>query len=169
MTKINGIAVFITLICTAGCSVEEPFRDPMVYGEPLAEMTPAEIHDVVAQSQRYDGQTILVEGVTGSVCQNRGCWMYITDGQEKIRVNFKDYGFFVPKGSEEKRVKAQGIVTSQHVSKETLQHWAEEESGGDPSSIQNDSTIVMLTASGVVIEEGEELSPDQKELMSGHE
>ncbi len=167
--KITALFAFSTAaLVLAGCSPDVPFEEPRLYGEALAEMNRVSLSEIMAQAAEYDGQTVFIEGVTRGVCQSKGCWMYIADGGKEIRVNFKDYAFFVPVGSEGKRVKAQGIITTQHVSKETRQHW-EEDGGGDPSSIHSDSTIVMLTASSVVIERGEELSEKQQQLMSQQE
>jgi len=92
--------------------------------------------------------------------------MYVTDGAQRVRVTFKDYGFFVPIGSQGKRVRLEGKVTSRLVSKDLLQHWAEEEEGGDPAAFTEDQTMILLEATGVVMENGEELSGDQKEMMS---
>ena len=151
------------------CTRDTRFENPGVYGVAPEEMSVTRIGDILTDGQTFEGKEVMVEGITGSVCENRGCWMYVEDGSSRIRVTFKDYGFFVPKDAQGKRVRVRGSVNSRLVSKETLQHWAEEEPGGDPSAVLGDSTMVMLTATGVVIENGGELSEDQKEMMSGHE
>jgi hypothetical protein len=159
----------LVVIVISSCSPERPFENPAVFGLQPLESSPTKVSDILGNAEKFEGKEVLVEGITGPVCQNRGCWMYVAEGGSKIRVNFKDYAFFVPKDSEGKRVRAYGVITSKLVSKETLQHWAEEEEGGDPTSIHGDSTVVMLTASGVLIENGGDLSEDQKEMMSEEE
>lgn len=156
----------LSLVILWSCAPEKPFENPGVYGVAPDQQETTEIRQILAQAGEYEGKEVLVEGVTGSVCENRGCWMYIGDDGSRIRVTFKDYAFFVPKDAAGKRVRAYGIVSSQLVTKEKLQHWEEETAGGDPSSIRGDSTVVMLTASGVVIENGGELAADQREMMS---
>jgi len=37
-----------------------------------------------------------IEGKITEVCQAKGCWMVVVDGDTYARVTFKDYGFFVP-------------------------------------------------------------------------
>ena len=151
-----------------GCSAERSeFANPHSYGGEVSQDHSTRISTILARPAEFEGKTVVVEGVTGSVCENRGCWMYIEDGDARMRVTFKDYSFFVPIGSEGKRVRAEGIVSSSVVSKETLQHWAEEEEGGDPAAVTEDMTVVMLEASGVVMENGEDLSPEQQAMMTG--
>jgi len=156
----------LALVTVLSCAPEKPFENPGIYGVAPDQKGTTEISEIISQAGEYEGKEVLVEGVTGAVCENRGCWMYIADGEARIRVTFKDYGFFVPKDAAGKRVRAYGIVSSRLVSKEKLQHWAEETPGGDPSSVRGDSTVTMLTASGVVIENGGEVAEDQEELMS---
>jgi hypothetical protein len=80
-------------------------------------------------------------------------------------VTFKDYGFFVPFDSEGKRARIKGTIIEKMVKKETLIHWEEEMKGGDPSRIKGDQMVVMMVATGVLMENGGELSSDQREMM----
>ncbi|MDH4069399.1 MAG: DUF4920 domain-containing protein [Ignavibacteria bacterium] len=153
------------VVFTSCSEPQDPFADYKLYGGDVEPGPSITVTNLVEAASELEGKSIIVEGIAGSVCQNRGCWMYVTDGDATVRITFKDYAFFVPIGSEGKKVRVEGIVQRKIVSKETLQHWEEEEDGGDPSKITDDQTVIMFEASGVLIQGGEVLSPEQMELM----
>ena len=54
------------------------------------------------------GKQVLIEGTIGDVCQAKGCWMTVRDQDQEVRVEFKDYGFFVPYSAGGKPVRLEG-------------------------------------------------------------
>jgi hypothetical protein len=60
------------------------------------------------------------------VCQKKGCWMNLKNGEEKIMVKFKDYAFFMPKDCPGKTAVVQGKVFVEETSVEMLRHLAED-------------------------------------------
>jgi hypothetical protein len=42
------------------------------------------------------GRTIAIRGTVGSVCQDEGCWVTITDGSAEIKMRFTDESLGVP-------------------------------------------------------------------------
>lgn len=60
------------------------------------------------------------------VCQKKGCWMNLKNGDEKIMVKFKDYAFFMPKDCPGKTAVVQGKVFMEETSVEMLRHLAED-------------------------------------------
>ncbi|MTE28291.1 DUF4920 domain-containing protein [Winogradskyella ouciana] len=60
------------------------------------------------------------------VCSKKGCWMTLDmDGENKVMVKFKDYGFFMPLGAEgEVVVNGKAFVTETPV--DELRHYAED-------------------------------------------
>jgi len=144
---------------------DEAFDHTRNYGKPFVDGSHASIEEVLIQPRAFANSSVTIEGSIGSVCQNKGCWMYVTDGTRRIRVVFKDYAFFVPMDSEGKRVRVQGSIQEKVVAQEVLRHWAEEEKGGDPENITGNQTVVMVVASSVLIEDGGDLSQEQKDLI----
>lgn len=147
----------------------EEIKNPRAYGEELGESPEAAISDVVGSPEEFNKKTVILTGTIDQVCQNKGCWMYVTDGQNRIRVDFKNYGFFMPWDSEGKRVKLEGKVNHKLVDKNVLKHWAEDSKNAaqDPEEITEDQMMVMITASGVVMEDGSALSDEQEEVVAG--
>jgi hypothetical protein len=161
-------ALLLSLLCSAAFAGDE-FKNPKLYGEAHKESPVQPIADILRNGDAYNKQLVTIEGTVAEVCENKGCWMFVTDGKEKIRVDFKNYGFFVPWGSEGKRVRVEGKVYKKTVDKNVAKHWAEDQKSPDvrPEDITEDQVMVMLTAFAVTIENGTELSAEQQEVVSG--
>ncbi|MDZ7362489.1 MAG: DUF4920 domain-containing protein [candidate division KSB1 bacterium] len=116
-----------------------------------------------------DGKTVTVEGVISDVCQNKGCWLIMTDGKQQLRVRFEGYSFFVPWDAKDKKIKAQGVVKMKTIDEKTAKHWAEEQSNPEvkPEDIKGEQRVYMMTASGVAIEKGGAISKEQQDVIDG--
>jgi len=112
---------------------------------------------------------VLFEGTISEVCQNKGCWMVVGDGGEHVRVEFKDYGFFVPRESQGKKVKLQGKLSDKTISPEAAEHMASEMK--DPpiksGEVKEQQNITVFVASGVLIKGGTDIDPEQKDIIEG--
>lgn len=128
-------------------------NDPILRGAPIGESPVVSISDVKEHPDQYSGKTVILEGTIEAVCQNKGCWMEITSHGSGLRVTFKDYGFFVPKDSKGKVVRAEGVIEVKTLSKADADHLA-----GEGASIHRNedgtATEVGFVASGVEIREG---------------
>jgi hypothetical protein len=104
-------------------------------------------------SSALHGTTILVRGRIADVCQNKGCWLVVADGGRQMRVTFKDYAFFVPKGSAGREVLLEGVVTASEISEEDARHYASE--SADPAvraeDIHGPQKVVTMEAAAVAI------------------
>ncbi len=88
------------------------------------------------------------------VCQVKGCWMRLNIGNDiEVMVNFKDYGFFVPRDIIGKNVLVNGEANKRKISINELKHFAYDR--GDSKEVINSITkpeeIFSLTANGVEI------------------
>lgn len=87
------------------------------------------------------------------VCQVKGCWMKLDIGNDKeVMVNFKDYGFFVPKDIIGKKVVVNGEAYKRNISIDELKHYALDrgDSKETINSITKSEEIFSITANGVV-------------------
>ena len=92
------------------------------------------------------------EATVFDVCQMKGCWMRLDLGNnKKVMVNFKDYGFFVPKDITGKNVVVSGEALKKTISVDELKHYASDrgESQEKIASIENSEIIFSLIAKGV--------------------
>lgn len=71
--------------------------------------------DVLADPASFAGKTVRIEGHVADVCQNKGCWLVVTEGQNSVRVTMKDYGFFVPTDSTGATADLEGTIVEKPV------------------------------------------------------
>ncbi|WP_245986356.1 DUF4920 domain-containing protein [Marinoscillum furvescens] len=93
---------------------------------------------------------VTLSGEVKAVCQKKGCWMTLNSSNgNRVRVTFKDYGFFVPKDLSGSVVTIKGVVKSEELSTEMDQHYAEDEGRAfDPEA---DLREISIVASGVTV------------------
>jgi hypothetical protein len=106
---------------------------------------------------------VLATGTIGEVCQSKGCWMTVKDGDKDMRVEFKDYGFFVPWDSEGKVVRMQGVVVERTMTEEEREHYAAE----SKSKKKLPEKSLVFVASAVQIENGTPISEAQQAKIMG--
>ena len=143
------VVVFLLSASVAGAEPESVLPDGEDYGAALTleELTP--LHEVVSRPELHADRTLLVKGRIRDVCQKKGCWMVLTDGESEMRVRFADYGFFVPKDSSGKDAYVEGRAVAEKISEKKARHYEAEASNGDPSKVQGPQRVVSFTATGV--------------------
>jgi hypothetical protein len=97
----------------------------------------------------HHGTDVFLAGTILDVCQKKGCWIVVGDGTSQMRVTFRDYSFFLPTDSFNRRVIIRGIVAVETIDKATAKHYAEESKGEDPDAIDGPQRVVTMVASGV--------------------
>jgi len=119
------------------------------FGAGLTLEQPTGLAQVVQQPERFAEQPVLLRGRIVDVCQHKGCWTLLRDGEATVRVRFKDYGFFLPTDCVGEEALVEGFVTIESVSEETARHQASESRFDDPSRVEGPQRELTLTASGV--------------------
>ncbi len=100
---------------------------------------------------------IVVEGKVAAVCQMKGCWMNVVsekdDNAPEMFVQFKDYGFFMPKDLGGGKIVMKGNAYKAMTSVEELKHFAEDEgkSPAEIAKITEPKVELKFMASGVKI------------------
>ena len=98
---------------------------------------------------------VKVRGTVEDVCQAKGCWMNIVSSktEEKMMVQFKDYGFFMPKDIAGREVIIDGYAYYEVTPVDELRHYAED-AGKTPEEIAlitEPSKKLKFLASGVIL------------------
>lgn len=114
---------------------------PKAFGKALTGMKPVALADVLASAK--DGQAVCLEGTVSAVCQNKGCWMELKQGEQAVHVTFEGYSFFVPKDSAGKAVKLEGRVVVKEPQPDEVEHMQAEGAGTSAAS------KVQVVATGV--------------------
>jgi hypothetical protein len=92
---------------------------------------------------------VKVSGRIGKVCQVKGCWMMLSDGDAVVRVKFGQDDFFIPKDSQGEAI-AYGKIVANEMSLAESKHMAED-AGIDPDTVTAPQKEYQLVATGVIL------------------
>ena len=105
-------------------SADEPFSPDQSFGGTM----PYE-GEAVSLKQALGGDSdvfVKVEGNVTEVCQTKGCWMILVDGETYARVIFENYNFFVPVETSMQRSLVYGVLTEHTLSSDQAEHFAQD-------------------------------------------
>jgi len=146
------MAVLALAICAAA-QAPAPADKGVVYGAGTTEKGAIPVSQVEAnmKNAKFTGKAT---GKVLSVCLEKGCWMKIENtGGETMMVNFKDYGFFMPKNIVGREVVVDGEATVKETSVKQLKHYAGDagKSKEEISKITAPKKELVFTAKGVLV------------------
>ena len=128
------------------------------FGENIDESGSIDLSNAVALMADADSMPMKLVGKVTEVCQAKGCWMNVVadNGQgEPIFVQFKDYGFFMPKDCAGKKVILDGIAYKEITSVDELRHYATDKGASkeEIEKITEPKEELKFLASGVILHE----------------
>jgi len=119
--------LFLLNICIlTSCSIESP--NNKIYGDQnMTKEGKISGQELLNELAVNDSVQVKVEGVINSICQKKGCWMYVDLNEEtEMLVRFKDYGFFVPMDASGSTALIEGMAKVDTLSIEWLKHLKED-------------------------------------------
>ncbi|WP_223788417.1 DUF4920 domain-containing protein [Marinicella meishanensis] len=114
--------------------VTEVIDGDAVYGQswPTADVPSQGIAAALQQADVFlEGQHVITGRVT-QVCQKKGCWMILAEGDAFARVDFNDHAFLIPKDTLGEAA-VYGRLVKKQLSEEQRAHYAEEGAGELPA------------------------------------
>ena len=111
----------------------------------------SEIKELYNSSEKFNTS---FKAKVNDVCQMKGCWMKLDLGDNnEVMVNFKDYGFFVPKNISGRAVLVSGKGFKKTISVDELKHYAFDRGDSEDliAKINEPEIIYALTADGVLL------------------
>ena len=143
------LALGLILVCAATLAADASPGSEDAFGEPiqLTEATPLE--DVVTEPADFGAHRILLRGRIADVCQKKGCWTVLQQGDATLRVRFADYAFFLPRNCQGREALVEGVVSVRTLSEREAKHYARESVTGDPEAIEGPQREIGFVASGV--------------------
>jgi hypothetical protein len=121
-------------------------RGTMVYGEDMPLGAPIDIGTALADASAWQQRAGKFEGRVAQVCQNKGCWLVLADGDRSARV-FSGHRFFLPKDTAGNAI-VHGVLEEHRVEEAMARHLAED-AGQDPSTIHGDQLEYRIDARSV--------------------
>jgi len=134
--------------------VAEEKATNQIFGEKITADDALTFNQLLTKMDQLDSMETKVTGTVESVCKKKGCWVNIVseDGREMF-VKFKDYGFFLPKDCEGRKVVMEGKAFRETTSVDELQHYAEDEGASkeEIAKITEPKDELKFMASGVML------------------
>jgi len=140
---IRAIAVLVTALGVASSAAAGEVQK---FGKPLQGLKPVPLADVLAKPE--DGRAVRLEGTVASVCERKGCWIELRQGESAVHVTFEGYSFFVPKDSAGRQAVLEGKVMVKEPDPDDVKHLKGEGAGEAAAS------RVSFEASGVELRPG---------------
>lgn len=112
-------------------------------GAPLSATKGVSVAEALTNVAELDGKPVKVRGTVGKICEKKGCWFVLQEGDENIRITAKDYGFVVPAKSVGMNATVEGELSVKTLSEEDREHLAAE------GAAVEDSREVAIVASGL--------------------
>ncbi|MCK9488296.1 MAG: DUF4920 domain-containing protein [Xanthomonadales bacterium] len=119
-----------------------------VYGEAMPLGKPLAVGSAIDQADQWLARPGKFEGRITSVCQNRGCWLVLADGERHARV-FSGHSFFLPKDTTGTAV-VHGRLSQRTLNEGFARHLAED-AGQDPAAISGEQVEYRIDAVSVEI------------------
>ena len=124
------------------------------YGEKINPENAIESNQINKMLLKQDSIHTKVVGTVESVCKKKGCWLKMDAGDgQTMMVRFYDYGFFLPKDCEGKKIILEGSAFKTETSVEELKHYAEDanKSKEEIAKITEAETAISFEATGVLL------------------
>ncbi len=147
--------LFILLICFFGCGRDAQFTSvgANFFGDQISPDDALPLSGMTTSLSSSDTLNVKLEGTIEEVCQAKGCWMTLSEGESEVFIRFKDYGFFVPKDASGKKAVVQGKLFNNITSVEEQRHYAEDKgkSTEEIAAITAPKSELRMMAEGVII------------------
>ena len=110
---------------------------------------------LVRNADIFKGDKVATKGTIKQVCQKKGCFFMLSAGDQKIRVTFKDYRFFIPTDAVGSKVQLTGTFKVKPLTEDQAKHYAED-AGEDPENVGMAEKEYNIVATSVKIIEKNE-------------
>jgi hypothetical protein len=136
----NLTAVLLVVLPIAAAAAES---GKQAFGKPLEGLEPTSLAALLDKPR--DGARVRLEGTIEKVCERKGCWLALKQGERSIHVTFEGYSFFVPKDAAGRPVALEGRVIVKQPTEAEAAHLESEGAGKAARS------AVSIEATGVEI------------------
>ena len=117
----------VVFLLPISVNAEVAFSPDQSFGSAIPESGSVKsLKQAIADIAATSGSPLKISGLVTEVCQARGCWMILVDGDSHARIFFEDYGFFVPTDTSMQRAVLFGTLSEQVLSHEAAEHLAED-------------------------------------------
>jgi|TARA_B110000438_G_C15762636_1_gene628051 hypothetical protein len=147
---IHVVLAILIISCSNNIQEKQIFGDQNITEE--GKISGLELLNTLALN---DSAQVKVEAKINSICQKKGCWMYVDLGDTtEMLVRFKDYEFFVPMDATDKIAMIEGMAKVDTLSVEWQKHLKEDANASQEEIDAISEPKIMYSiaeATGVII------------------
>jgi hypothetical protein len=149
--KVFLASILVCFVFNLNSQAQDKPESKTSWGSKIVLKDALTLTEAIKNFKTIGNKEILVEGAVQKVCEEKGCWMGIGDGNLKVRVTFKNYGFFVPTDLVGKKAMIQGVLEHTTMSVADARHYAKDSGAGanEVAAITKPVEEFRLVASGV--------------------
>jgi len=154
MRKVHHLLLGLAAAIAFSASADQAFRVDQSFGATMPQAGEAiSLKQAIANIDSYaDGEMIKVQGEVTEVCQAKGCWMILVDGDSYARITFEDYGFFVPIETSMQRTVVYGLLSEHTLSGAQAEHYAQDAGAKSTLELEGEVKEYSLVARAVQLE-----------------
>ena len=153
MTKFKLILLGLVISFSSVKYADKPFSaDQSFGGEVPVNGDPVSLREAIGSIEEAEGEFIKIRGQVTEVCQAKGCWMILVDGDTYARITFEDYGFFVPTETSMQRTVIFGQLSQRTLSGQQAEHFAQDAGSQSKIKLEGEIREYSILARGVQLE-----------------
>ena len=153
MQKLSIVLISLLASIAAIAQGDDAFRvDQTFCGEVPMEEVAVTLTEAISGLERGESEFVKIKGKITEVCQAKGCWMILVDGDTYARVTFENYGFFVPTETSMQRSVVYGQLSERVLSGEQAEHYAQDAGSQSTLELHGEVKEYSIVARAVQLE-----------------
>lgn len=153
MQKLSIVLISSLVSIAAIAQSDDAFRvDQTFGGEVPMEGGAVTLTEAISSLERGESEFVKIKGKITEVCQAKGCWMILVDGDTYARVTFENYGFFVPTETSMQRSVVYGQLSERVLSGEQAEHYAQDAGSQSTLELHGEVKEYSIVARAVQLE-----------------
>lgn len=153
MKMLRGLLTLLLAGLVFGAFADEPFTADQTFGgEVPTEGEAISLKQAIANLDQFQEGFVKIQGEVTEVCQAKGCWMILVDGDTYARVTFEDYGYFVPIETSMQRTVIFGQLSEHVLSGEQAAHFAQDAGAQSTLELEGEVKEYSILARAVQLE-----------------
>lgn len=153
MQKLSIVLISSLVSIAAIAQSDDAFRVGQTFGgEVPMEEGAVTLTEAISSLERGESEFVKIKGKITEVCQAKGCWMILVDGDTYARVTFENYGFFVPTETSMQRSVVYGQLSERVLSGEQAEHYAQDAGSQSTLELHGEVKEYSIVARAVQLE-----------------
>lgn len=153
MKKLHYVTLAFVASLSLWSNAQQEFSADQAFGGTMPmELKTVSLKQAIARPQADANGMVKIQGQITEVCQAKGCWMILVDGDTYARVTFEDYGFFVPIETSMQRSVVYGTLTEHVLTGEQADHYAQDAGAKSTLELKGEVKEYSIVARSVQLE-----------------